>query len=66
MLATLVTVPGLDGIFLEVETKTGDQGDLDAALADIRAVLGQLGITEAGLTTELYTGAGMRHRPDTV
>jgi adenylate cyclase class 2 len=65
MLATLVTVPELDGTFLEVETMTGDQHDLDPALADIRAVLGHLGITEADLTTELYTEAVMRHRPET-
>ena len=65
MLATLVTVPELDGTFLEVETKTADQHDLDAALDDVRAVLGQLGITEADLTTELYTDAVMRHRPET-
>jgi adenylate cyclase, class 2 len=65
MLATLVTVPELDGTFLEVETMTGDQRDLDAALADIRSVLGQLGITEADLTAELYTDAIMRHRPET-
>jgi adenylate cyclase, class 2 len=65
MLATLVTVPELDRTFLEVEAKTGDQDDLDAALADIRAVLGQLRITDADLTTELYTDAVMRHRPET-
>jgi adenylate cyclase class 2 len=65
MLATLVTVPELEGTFLEVETMTGDEDDLDAALSDIRAVLGQLGITEADLTTELYTDAVMRHRPET-
>ena len=58
-------VPELDGTFLEVETMTGDQHDLDPALADIRAVLGHLGITEADLTTELYTEAVMRHRPET-
>jgi len=49
----------------EVETLTGDQDDLSAALNDIRAVLGQLGITEADLTSELYTDAVMRHRPET-
>lgn len=65
MLATLVTVPELDGTFLEVETMTGDHDDLDAALADIRAVLGQLGITEADLTTEPYTDAVMQLRPET-
>ena len=64
MLATLVTVPELDGTFLEIETLTGDQHDLRAALTDIRSVLGQLGITEADLTTELYTEAVMRRRPE--
>jgi adenylate cyclase class 2 len=65
MLATLVTLPELEGTFLELETMTGGQDDLDAALSDIRAVLGQLGIDEADLTTELYTEAVMRHRPET-
>jgi adenylate cyclase class 2 len=65
MLATLVTVPELDGTFLEVETMTGDHDDLSAALTDIRSVLGQLGIAGADLTTELYTDAVMRHRPET-
>jgi adenylate cyclase, class 2 len=65
MLATLVTLPELDGTFLEVETMTGDQDDLSAALTDIRSVLGQLGISDADLTTELYTDAVMRHRPET-
>jgi adenylate cyclase, class 2 len=65
MLATLVTVPELDGTFLEVETMIGDQHDLSAALTSIRSVLGQLGIAEADLTTELYTDAVMRHRPET-
>jgi adenylate cyclase class 2 len=64
MLATLVAVPELDGTFIEVETLTGDQRDLSAALADIRTVLGQLGITDADLTTELYTDAVMRHRSE--
>jgi len=65
MLATLVTLPELDGTFLEVETMIGEQQDLDAALADIRAVLGQLGVTDAELTTGQYTDAVMRHRPET-
>jgi adenylate cyclase, class 2 len=62
MLATLVTVPELDGTFLEVETMTPDGSNLSAALAAIRAVLGHLGITDSDLTTEQYTAAVMRHR----
>lgn len=60
-LATVVTVPELDGTFLEVETRA-DGDDLDTALADVRAVLADLGITDADLTTEQYTDAVMRAR----
>lgn len=56
MLATLVRVPEIEGTFLEVETPAGED-DLAAALADVRALLTELGITEADLTTELYTDA---------
>jgi len=56
MLATLVRVPEIDGHFLEVETLVeGDQ--VQIALADVWAVLTDLGIVEADLTTELYTDA---------
>ncbi|KAB1141738.1 class IV adenylate cyclase [Streptomyces luteolifulvus] len=55
MLATLVRVPELDGIFLEVETLV-DEVDLSAALDDIRAVLADLGIGPQDLTRETYTG----------
>jgi adenylate cyclase, class 2 len=61
MLATVVTVPEIDGTFLELETLT-DQAGLAAALSDVRAVLGELGIGEDGLTTEQYTDAVMRAR----
>jgi adenylate cyclase class 2 len=61
MLATVVTVPEISGTFLELETMA-DDGDLQAALADVRAVLGELGITEDDLTTDTYTGAVMRAR----
>ena len=37
-----------------------DQADLAAALGDVRAVLGELGIAEDDLTTEQYTDAAMR------
>jgi adenylate cyclase class 2 len=61
MLATLVTVPEISGTFLELETMA-DGDDLDAALADVRAVLSGLGIGEDALTTDAYTAAVMRAR----
>lgn len=61
MLATVVTVPEIDGTFVELETMA-DDAELPAALADVRAVLADLGITEADLTTEKYTDAVMRAR----
>jgi adenylate cyclase class 2 len=56
MLATLVTVPEIDGTFLEVETITTDD-DLAPALDAVRAVLADLGIADHDLTTEQYTDA---------
>lgn len=56
MLATLVRVPEIDGTFIELETLV-DEGDLTSALADVRAVLGDLGIGAGDLTRELYTDA---------
>ena len=61
MLATMVTVPEIDGTFLELET-LATEDDLVAGLADVRAVLGELGITETDLTTEEYTDAVIRAR----
>jgi adenylate cyclase class 2 len=61
MLATVVTVPEIDGTFVEVETMA-DEVDVDAALADVRAVLRDLGIADDDLTTEQYTDAVMRAR----
>jgi adenylate cyclase, class 2 len=61
MLATVVTVPEIDGTFLELET-LADEADLAAALGGVRAVLGELGIGENDLTTEQYTDAVMRAR----
>lgn len=61
MLATLVTVPEIDGTFIELETMA-DEPDLSAALADLHAVLGELGIGEEHLTTEQYTDAVIRAR----
>jgi adenylate cyclase class 2 len=60
MLATLVTVPEIDGTFLEVETITDD--DLTAALDAVRAVLTDLGIEDHDLTSEQYTDAVIASR----
>ena len=65
MLATLVRVPELDGVFLEVETLADDQAELQPALDDERRVLGELGLAETDLTTELYTDMVARERGGT-
>ncbi|MFJ8621457.1 class IV adenylate cyclase [Kitasatospora sp. NPDC093550] len=59
-LATLVRVPQLAGVFLEVETAAEDTADLAPALAAVRAALGELGIDGEDLTSELYTDAVLR------
>jgi len=56
-LATVVTVPEIDGVFLEVETLTTDEADVPAAVAAVGAVMAVLGITDADFTDELYTEA---------
>jgi adenylate cyclase class 2 len=61
MLATVVTVPEISGTFVELETMASDD-DLGAALADVRDVLGELGIGGDDVTTETYTDAVMRAR----
>jgi adenylate cyclase, class 2 len=55
ILATLVTVPELDGTFLEVETMA-EPGDLAAASATVRAILADLGLANA-LESGTYTDA---------
>lgn len=57
LLATVVTVPEIDGTFIEVETIIPAEDDLPAALETVRSVLVSLGIHEADLTDELYTDA---------
>jgi len=57
LLATVVTVPEIDGTFIELETIVQTEGDLTAALAIVRAVLTGLGIDETDLTNEFYTDA---------
>jgi adenylate cyclase, class 2 len=61
MLATVVTVPELDGTFLELET-IASPGDTYVALAAIRAVLQRLGIADEDFTTEQYTDAVLARR----
>lgn len=46
----------------EVETLVSDRGEVEAALEVIRRVLGELGVTEADRTTELYTDMVAEHR----
>jgi adenylate cyclase class 2 len=55
-LATLVTVPEIDGVFLEVET-TATESEVEAALAAIRDLLDGLGVGRAEETTDTYTDA---------
>ncbi|ACU71729.1 adenylyl cyclase CyaB [Catenulispora acidiphila DSM 44928] len=62
MLATLVTVPEIEGTFLEVETVVEQEDGLSAALDAVRGVLHELGINDDDLTTELYTDAVKRSR----
>ncbi|MFI0357927.1 class IV adenylate cyclase [Actinomadura sp. 9N407] len=61
MLATVVTVPELDGVYVELETLTSED-ELHDALGAVRAVLNELGIPDADLTTEQYTDAVLRAR----
>lgn len=56
VLATVATVPELDGAYLEVETLVPETV-VTAALADLRALLVELGVAREELTTELYTEA---------
>lgn len=60
-LATVVTVPELDGTFIELETMTS-MDDTSAALADIRTLLTDLGMRDNDVTTEQYTEAVLRSR----
>jgi adenylate cyclase, class 2 len=55
ILATLVTVPELDGTFLEAETQS-TTADLDGALAAVDGVLAHLDLMDA-LETGSYTDA---------
>ena len=61
MLATVVTVPEINGTFIELESMA-DETEVDAALADVRTVLHDLGIANDDLTSEQYTDAVIRAR----
>jgi adenylate cyclase class 2 len=61
MLATVVTVPEIEGAFIELETLVPVQ-EVTAALSDVRDVLHELGIADEDLTTEQYTDAVIRSR----
>ncbi|GAA2818790.1 class IV adenylate cyclase [Kitasatospora sp. CM 4170] len=60
MLATLVRVARLDGVFLEVETAVEAVDGLPVALAAVRRVMAELGLEEGDFTTDLYTDAVAR------
>ncbi|GAB3169640.1 class IV adenylate cyclase [Myceligenerans halotolerans] len=61
VLASLVRVPEIDGIWIEVETLAVPD-DLDAALTAVRTVLADLGIDETTITRDLYTDAVRANR----
>ncbi|MFF3067291.1 hypothetical protein [Kitasatospora sp. NPDC057936] len=50
-------VPGLDGVYLEVETAAEGSGELAPALDVVRGLMAELGIEEGDFTTGLYTDA---------
>lgn len=63
LLATLVHVPELDQVYVEVESIVDTEVEVGPALDTIRAVLGELGIQRAEETTETYTDAVAARRP---
>lgn len=60
-LVTVVTVPELEGTFIEVESLVGE-GNLSEGLSAVRGVLVELGIGEDAFTTEQYTDAVLARR----
>lgn len=63
LLATLVQVPELEQMYVEVESIVGTEAEVGPALDTIRAVLGKLGIRRADETTETYADAVAARRP---
>jgi adenylate cyclase class 2 len=54
IVATMVTVPELDGTFIEIETLVPDSAPVDAAHAAIHRVLADLGLSESDLEPAFY------------
>lgn len=54
IVATIVTIPEIDGTFLEVETLVPDNAERDDALKAIHAVLTDLDLTETDLEPTFY------------
>jgi adenylate cyclase class 2 len=54
IVATMVTVPEIEGTFLEVETLVPDGASRDEALKAIHSVLADLGLSEAVLDPTFY------------
>jgi adenylate cyclase, class 2 len=65
LLATLVTIPELEGTWLEVEAVVEPEA-VPGALTAIRQVMDELGIPDRDLTTELYTDAVQARRATTL
>ncbi|WP_036502452.1 class IV adenylate cyclase [Nocardia aobensis] len=61
MLATIASVPEIDGTFLELETQA-EEPELSHAFTDLKTILTELGVTSEELTTELYTDAVRKAR----
>lgn len=57
LLATVVSVPQIDGTFIEVESVVAGTDDPGSALEVIRTILGELGIDRAEETRDTYTDA---------
>ncbi len=63
LLATLVRVPGLEHVYLEVESIVDTEVEVGPALDTIRTILGELGIRRVDESTETYTDAVAARHP---
>ncbi|GAA1380888.1 class IV adenylate cyclase [Catellatospora chokoriensis] len=62
IVATVVTIPEIDGTFLEIETLISDDTDRDDALKAIHGVLTDLGLTDDDLEPTFYIDLVQAHR----
>jgi adenylate cyclase class 2 len=62
IVATIVTVPEIEGTFLEIETLVPDGASRDDALKAIHGVLADLGLTKADLEPTFYIDLVLAHR----